>query len=144
MSRDWRGYLTLPVFIIALLAVALAPTAAHSQTAAGTQSGALQAGVDPLDTSFIGLAVKRLAIQGYAIDGPSEVAKVEGSSITLYSGRKKDPAMNLAGMNVTVKDYQNRRLTLADIQPKMKIYTCRKQNDAIIYVLQKKEATNDN
>lgn len=143
MARNHRGHFMRPMIVIGFMAVVLFPVVPHAQSIQGTQSDSLRAGADRPDVSFIGRSVKILAAEGYAIDGPSEVAKVDGASITIYSGRKKDPTLNFEGQKVTVKDYQDHTFTLADIQPKMKIYTCRKQNEVIIFVLQKKERTND-
>ncbi|MBI5252552.1 MAG: hypothetical protein HY912_23910 [Desulfomonile tiedjei] len=94
------------------------------------------------DLSYIGRSVKKLAKEGYSIDGPSEVVEVGQASITVFLGRKKNTVIDLSGKKILVKDYQDQTISFSEIPPKAKIYVCRKKDTAIVFVLEKKEKSN--
>ncbi len=98
---------------------------------------------EKVDTSYIGLAIKHLAKEGYAIDGPSQVVEAQGDTIKIFAGQKKNLVINLSGKTATIKDYQGNTLLLGNIAPLTKVYIARKKNDVKIFVLQKSEGRND-
>ena len=97
---------------------------------------------EKVDTSYIGLAIKQLAKQGYAIDGPSQVVEAQGDTIKIFAGQK-NLVLNLSGKTTTIKDSQGNSLLLSNIAPLTKVYIARKKNDVKIFVLQKSEGRND-
>ena len=97
---------------------------------------------EKVDTSYIGLAIKQLAKQGYAIDGPSQVVEARGDTIKIFAGQK-NLVLNLSGKTTTIKDSQGNSLLLSNIAPLTKVYIARKKNDVKIFVLQKSEGRND-
>ncbi|MBI5251928.1 MAG: hypothetical protein HY912_20745 [Desulfomonile tiedjei] len=128
----------------ALCSLAWAASSGSSQ-GAGTTSGSGQttSNLDELSTNLVARTVKELLKDGYAVDGPVEVVEVGQSSITLFKTGEKNWKLDLTGMKVTIKDYQNQTLLLSEIKAKNKVYVCRKKSNVTILVLQKKEGTND-
>jgi hypothetical protein len=98
---------------------------------------------EPADMAYISRSLKKLIRDGYVVDGPTEVFEVGSSSITLFTGKKKNWTVELSGKKALIKDYQGNTISLSNIQPKMKIYTCRRADNVTIFVLAKKEARND-
>lgn len=95
------------------------------------------------DTSFIGRSVKKLLKEGYSVDGPTQVVEVGKASITLFAVQKKNLTIDLNGKKVYVRDYKNSDLLLSDIPKGSKVYTCIKGENVVIFVLEKKEKSND-
>lgn len=98
---------------------------------------------EPANMAYISRSLKKLIKEGYVVDGPTEVFEVGTDSITLFTGKKKNLTVELSGKKVLIKDYQGNTISLSNIQPKMKIYTCRRADNVTIFVLAKKEARND-
>lgn len=95
------------------------------------------------DTSFIARSVKRLVKEGYAVDGPTQVIEIGPAFITLFTGQKKNWTIDLSGKKVFVRDYKGDELLMSNVEKGSKIYTCIKGENAVIFVLEKKEKSND-
>ena len=98
---------------------------------------------EPADMAYISRSLKKLRKDKYVIDGPTEVVAIGNDSITLFTGKPKNWTVGLSGKKVLIKDAQGNTISLDSVQPKMKIFTCRKGDNVTIFVLAKKEARND-
>ncbi|AFM26501.1 hypothetical protein [Desulfomonile tiedjei] len=133
------------VFVVLLLCVTASTLTAATPDRNNTPDSGYNSTQTPQDSaaaSLLEAALTLLLKHGYSIEGPVQVSKVGPSSLTIFTGKAQNVEILLAEKRVTIKNSENKDMTLSEIKQFSKVYICRKGDEVVILVLPNKESRN--